>query len=41
MIRNGQGLTFGNAAQADELATVVFNRDFIDEELNLRYYAGV
>jgi len=41
MIRNGQGLTFGNAAQADEFATVVFNRDFIDEELKFDIMPGV
>ena len=41
MIRNGQGLTFSNAAQADEFATVVFNRDFIDEELKFDIMPGV
>ena len=41
MIRKGQGLTFGTAAQADEFATVVFNRDFIDEELKFDIMPGV
>lgn len=39
MIRNGQELTFGNAAQAEEF--VVFNRDFIDEELKFDIMPGV